>query len=101
MAMKSEYQIALHIKSPRGFENYAVFFIGTDGEAAKELFHTFKGSRENVEDAVLVIELRREFRGLPIDIRMIGCTLNEMLENVKAITKHRFNLLNRELTMMG
>lgn len=74
----------------RKFRELCCFFIGTSEQAAKELFENLKGSPDALEDGLLFVELRRVFRGLPIDIRMIGCTLEEMMENVRTITKHQF-----------
>jgi hypothetical protein len=98
--MKSEYQIALHSKTPTGFETYAEFHIGTDEAAANRLFRSLKGSPDNIGDGILLMELRAICRGLPIDIRMIRCTLDEVTENCRIITKHCFNSFNVRRSLM-
>jgi hypothetical protein len=97
--MTSEYRIALHTKTRAGFENYAEFYIGGDESQANELFRRLKGSPDNIDDGVLLIELRAICRGLPVDMRMLQCTLDEMTENCRIITKHVFNSFNREASL--
>jgi len=99
--MNSEYRIALHGKTPTGFETYAEFHIGTDRAAANRLFGQLKGSPDHIEDGILFMELQSIHRGLPIDIRMIRCTLDELTENCRAITKCLFNLFSLQETQSG
>jgi len=92
--MAIEYRIALHARTTSGFETIGEFFIGNDRQAANQLFKTLQGSTDHLEDGVLLMELREINRNLPFDIQMIHCTLNEVAENCRLITKNQFKELN-------
>jgi hypothetical protein len=92
--MAMEYRITLHARTASGFDTFGEFFIGNDRQAAKELFNTLKGSPENMEDGLLLIELREINRNLPLDIQMIHCTLDQLADNCRLITKDLFKLRN-------
>jgi hypothetical protein len=92
--MAKEYRITLHARTASGFDTFGEFFIGNDRQAAKELFNTLKGSPDNMENGLLLIELREINRNLPLDIQMIHCTLDQLAENCRLITKNQFKTLN-------
>ena len=92
--MAIEYRIALHARTASGFDTFGEFFIGNDREAAKELFNNLKGSPDNIEDGLLIMELREINRNLPFDMRMINCTLDQLADNCRLITKSQFKTLN-------
>jgi hypothetical protein len=92
--MAKEYRITLHARTASGFDTFGEFFIGNDRQAAKELFNTLKGSPDNMEKGLLLIELREINRNLPLDIQMIHCTLDQLAENCRLITKNQFKTLN-------
>ena len=94
--MAMEYRITLHARTASGFDTFGEFFIGNDRQAAKELFSTLKGSPDNLEDGLLLIELREINRNLPLDIQMIHCTLDQLADNCRLITKNQFKKLNLE-----
>lgn len=89
-----EYRITLHARTAYGFDTFGEFFIGNDRQAAKELFSTLKGSPDNMEDGLLLIELREINRNLPLDIQMIHCTLDQLADNCRLIAKNQFKTLN-------
>jgi hypothetical protein len=92
--MSIEYRIALHARTAAGFDTFGEFFIGSDRQAAKELFNTLKGSPDDIEDGLLLMELREMNRNLPVDIQMIHCTLDQVAENCRLITKNQFKTFN-------
>jgi hypothetical protein len=92
--MNTEYRIALHARTASGFETLAEFYIGHDRRAAHQLFNTLKGSPDTIENGILFMELREIARGLPLDIRMVHCTLDEVTENCRLITKNQFKAIN-------
>ncbi len=93
--MATEYRVALHARTGSGFETIGEFFINSDRQAAEELFKTLKGSPHDINDGVLLMELREIIRGLPVDIQMIHCTLDEVAENVRLITINQFKALSK------
>jgi hypothetical protein len=92
--MAIEYRIALHARTSSGFDTFGEFFIGTDRQAANELFKTLKGSPDDLEEGLLLMELREINRNLPFDVKMIHCTLDQVTENCRLITKNQFKFLN-------
>lgn len=92
--MKNSFCIVLYIRSLNGLETFGRFSIGTDREVAYTLFNTLKGRRDVDESQVLsmgLIEMRDE---LPLNVKIIGCTLNELTENCRIITREVFKLFN-------
>ena len=92
--MAIEYRIALHARTPSGFDTFGEFFIGNDRQVAKELFNSLKGSPDYLEDGLLLMELREINRNLPFDIQMIHCTLDQVADNCRLITKKQFKSVN-------
>jgi hypothetical protein len=88
--MEARFYIICHIKTPTGPEAYGRFEIGNDREQAKELFATLKGDKEVNEQNMLWIELMETTNGLPINITILSCTLDQITENFRIITKEVF-----------
>jgi hypothetical protein len=51
-----------------------------------------KGSGEEVDNCILQMDLMETKNNLPVNIKVIGCTLEEMAENCKVITKEAFKI---------
>jgi len=92
--MENEFRILIHTRTSAGFETLGEFYVGTDEARAVRLFRSLKGSPDNIDNGLLIMELSSICRGLPLDIQMIHCTLDELAENCRTITKHVFNSLN-------
>ena len=92
--MAIEYRIKLQARTASGFDTFGEFFIGNDRQAAKDLFNTLKGSPDELEEALLLMELVEIDRNLPLDIQILHCTLDEMAYNCRLITKDQFKILN-------
>jgi hypothetical protein len=92
--MAIEYRIAIHARTSSGFDTIGEFFIGSDRQEANQLFKSLKGSPDNLEDGVLIMDLRELNRGLLFDVHMIQCTLDQVADNCRLITKHQFRALN-------
>lgn len=91
--METTFYILLHIRTADGFENYGRFNIGNDREAAYTLFKQLKG-RDDVNDKdILYLELMETADALPLNIKIKSCTLNELTQNCRIITKEIFNLI--------
>jgi hypothetical protein len=45
---------------------------------------------------MLAMELMEAVNGLPVNLHMLGCTLEELAHNCKIITKETFKLHNLE-----
>ena len=94
--METAFYIVLYIKTPEGFEHFARYYIGNKGELARELFSKLKGTTEDPENCILQMDLMETQNNLPVNIKLIGCTLEEMAENCKVITKEAFKIFTLE-----
>lgn len=94
--MKTQFYILLSLKTQRGFLDYGKFFFGNDREAAYSLFQQLKGD-ENIKDSCLLhIDLMETIDELPVRIKTICCTLDELGANCKLIARELFRLKNLE-----
>jgi hypothetical protein len=101
--MTIEYRIALHARTTSGFDTFGEFFIGNDRQAAKELFNSLKGSPDDVQEGLLIMELREINRNLPFDIKMISCTLDQLSDNcpLKTTNHHLLFELGKYISIKG
>ena len=84
------FYIVISIKTATGHEKISQFFIGNDNKSATHLFNALKGDEDIDEDNILLLELMEKKEQLPQNLRLIRCTLEELGENCKLITKHIF-----------
>ena len=89
-SMETQFYIMITLKTINGLENFGKFFIGNDRERATGVFRQVKGSRNNVERNVLYMEFMETVKGLPVNLDVISCSLDQMAENCKTITKELF-----------
>jgi len=82
------------MKTHAGPESFAQFFIGNNRAAAYTLFDKLKGSTEVDERHLLYIDFMETRAGLPSNLKLISCTLEQLAENCKLITKEVFKLKN-------
>lgn len=90
--METRFDIILSIKTESGFENFGKFFAGHNEKAATRIFQKLKGSTEVSAENILHIELMEMRNDLPVNIQMLSCTLEELAENCRTITKEIFRL---------
>jgi hypothetical protein len=89
--MQTNFYIICHLNTPAGPEAYGRFEIGNDRETAYRLFDRLKGDKELKDHNILCLELMETVNGLPVNINIISCTLDELTENFRLITKEVFN----------
>jgi len=94
--METQLYILLSLKTTKGFIDYGQYFFGNDREAAYDLFDQMKGSETLTDTALLHIDLMETVKELPIKIKTICCTLEELGDNCKLITREIFRLKNLE-----
>ena len=90
----TQFYILFNIKTANGLESYGKFFIGNNQDIAHSIFKSLRGSREVNEENMLFIELVEISKGLPVNLKIMSCTLNELGVNCKFITKEVFKALN-------
>lgn len=92
--MNTQFYILLNIKTGTELESYGKFFIGNKKATAYSIFNQLKGSREVNEKNMLYMELMETVNGLPVNLKLINCTLDELVFNCRLITKEIFKLFN-------
>jgi hypothetical protein len=95
--METGFFIVLNIKTGTGFEKYAKFFIGEDATIAKNIFKSLKGMEEADEKNFLQLDFIEKKDNLPVDVKLRSCTLDEMTENFRIITKAIFKRFNLQM----
>ena len=91
---ENTFYILLSIRTSTGFESFGKFNLGNKREAAAEVFRQLKGTHKVNEKTVLTIEMMETVKGLPQNLHILGCTLEELAYNCKIITKETFKLRN-------
>ncbi len=94
--MENSFCIKLTIRTARGYEVFGEFFIGSNRKVAEQIFGQLKGDREVDDQNILQLDLMESRNGLPVNIRMLGCDLNELQDNCRIITKEMFRIFNLE-----
>ena len=96
ITMETVFFILLYMKTHRGFESFARFYIGNKEASALNLFSKLKGTEEELDNRILQLDLMETRNNLPVNIKVIGCTLEEMAENCKIISKEAFKIFTLE-----
>lgn len=92
--MQTNFYIICHLATPTGPETYGRFEIGNDRNTAYRLFARLKGDKEVKGQNMLCLELMETMNELPVNVNILSCTLDELAENVRIITKEVFNQHN-------
>lgn len=95
--METGFYITLNIKTATGFEQYAKFFIGEDAAISQSIFKSLKGESQADEKNFLQLDFIEMKDKLPLNVKMLSCTLDEMTENFRTITKEIFKRLNLQV----
>jgi len=90
--METQFYIVFNLRTPEGWESFAKFFIGNKRKDAVELFSMLKGMQEIQENFPLSIDFMETRDGLPVNLKMINCSLSQLGENTVIITKELFRL---------
>ena len=88
--METIFYIVLNIRTINGFESFARFYVGNNKEFAYRLFNKLKGTAADENESILQLDLMETKENLPLNLQMIGCTLEELAENCKIIAKETF-----------
>lgn len=92
--MERGFYITLNIKKGAEFEKYGKFFVGEDEETALGIFKKMKGVEEADDKNFLQLDFMEMKDTLPLNIKLLSCTLDEMTENFRTITKEIFKRFN-------
>ena len=93
---KATFTIILNIRTCNGFECFGKFFVGNNKKFAESIFGKLKGRKNVDEKGILQFDLVETINALPVNMQMISCSLEELAENCKIITKETIKFLNME-----
>ncbi len=88
--METTFYILLHLKTIDGHENFGKFSMGNHKETADNIFRQLKGNPDVTDQCGLHLEFIEMHDNLPYNIKMLSCSLDQLAENVKIITKETF-----------
>jgi len=92
--METKFYILLSMKTATGPESFGQFFIGNNRTAAYDIFQKLKGTSDVDERNALYMDFMETRDGLPVNLKLIACSLEELAENCKLITKEVFKINN-------
>lgn len=92
--METTFFLELNMKTADGFERFGCFELGCNRKFALSLFEVLEGRPPEGDDGVLQMDLIETYRGLPIPIRIINCSMAELCRNVQTITRELFKRTN-------
>src|SRR5689334_18025092 len=88
------FYIVLNIRTASGFESIGKFCIGNSRKSAAAIFDNLFGSEDVNEKTILTMDLMEIVNELPLSIQMITCSLEQLAENCKIITRETFKRFN-------
>ena len=86
------------MRTPDGFESFGKYNLGNNRKTATAIFRQLKGSYDVDMETMLIMELEETVNGLPVNLQMLSCTLEELAYNTKIIAKETFKFLNLKET---
>ncbi|HET9824244.1 MAG TPA: hypothetical protein VFP87_02855 [Chitinophagaceae bacterium] len=94
---ETKFHIHLNIKTSDDFQCYGKFILGGSRKFANSLFEKMKGNKKVDRQTILQLELVETRNELPVNIQVISCSLEQLAENCKTITKEIFKFSNLEV----
>jgi len=88
------YMINLCVRTADGPKPFGNFNLGKNRQSATELFRRLKVSSELDVHDMLYIEFTEMLNGLPINIDIVSCDLQELGINCMLITQEVFRISN-------
>lgn len=88
--MRTEFFISLTLLTPEGPQSFARFTLGGDKKYAVNVFDALQGTAENDSPGLLQLEFTEVSNGLPVNITLKDCTLEQLSWNCKYLTKEAF-----------
>ncbi|HVM89675.1 MAG TPA: hypothetical protein VMT76_15910 [Puia sp.] len=88
--MNKRYAIQVTMRCEQDAECIATFNLGRNGTLASDLFRRLRGNPQVTEKDPLQMEFIELTNELPLIVDIISCTLAEIGENSKLITRELF-----------
>ena len=94
--METPYYIIIRMKVLDGSIHYGKLFIGEDTEFARQLYDSLQGHLNPKSQLMLYMDLVKGAGNTNLPIQSKACTLEELTENCRIITRETFKFLNLE-----
>ncbi|WP_153796681.1 hypothetical protein [Foetidibacter luteolus] len=94
--MKNAFYIILNMKSGSDYETFGKFMLGNDKRFAENLFNRLQGSRVVQNSNPIQLDFVEMKDGLPANLNVMCCNLQQLTDNCRLITKEIFKMLNME-----
>ncbi|MDF2382020.1 hypothetical protein JMG10_11120 [Nostoc ellipsosporum NOK] len=88
--MSTEFFISLTLLTPEGPQSFARFTLGGNQKYATGIFNALQGTSESDSPTLLQLEFTELSNGLPVNIKLKDCTLDQLSWNCKYLTKEAF-----------
>ncbi|HVU55388.1 MAG TPA: hypothetical protein VHD83_10050 [Puia sp.] len=98
--MDSKFYIELNMKTVEGFERFGCFELGGDRAFSIGLFAELAGRPAADDTGVLHMDLVEKRGGLPVNMEVISCTVEELGSNLKYLTRELFKKINLGDTLL-
>ena len=85
-----KYELILRINTPHGEEIAGKFFLGNSHDEAYALFDQLQGEDTTGTEHFIYFEFIEIENGLPANLKLIACTLEQAGCNMKIILKELF-----------
>ena len=92
--MDQNFYIDISIQTQEGPRRIGRFELGADRDSAYALFKKLRGSPEINQKDMLYIEFMEMVNGLPLNIDILTCDLQELGTNSMLITQEIFRVSN-------
>lgn len=92
--MGTRFYLLLNLRTEQGFSNFGRFELGGDRDFAYALFARLEGTTHTRETDSLIMELIESKEGLPLNLKIISCTLDQLAANCRLIAKEIFKRMN-------
>ena len=92
--MHTTFYINISVRTADGPQPFGHFNLGENRESAYSLFKRLKGSPEVNYNDMLYIEFSELINGLPLNIDILTCDLQELGTNCMLITQEVFKISN-------
>lgn len=92
--METSFYLDICIQTSNGPRRTARFELGNDRTEARQLFQSLKGSPEMDGKGMLYMEFTEIVNGLPLNIEMLTCDLQQLGTNCMLITQELFRREN-------
>ena len=98
--MERKFYIELNMKTADGFERFGCFELGSDRGFAIGLFGGLAGRPAEDDSEVLHMDLVEKRGGLPMNMQVVSCTVEELGKNIKYLTRELFKKINLGDTLL-